>query len=96
MLSVFGYMTYGLVKTVNVWQQGAILEILSSSYTCKYAKGGEDGEARQRGGKIHGGTMTLVSWSDAASGDQSAQGKCRPGYVSGLTSPYAQGATSYR
>ena len=34
---------------------------------------------------MHGGTLSLVSWSDAAYGDLSQNGKCRPGYLIGIT-----------
>ena len=45
------------------------------------------------GEKLHCGTMSSVGRSDAASGDQWAEGKCRLGYVIGfmvstLTGPY--------
>ena len=40
---------------------------------------------------MHCGAMTLVGWSHAACGDQSAEGKCRLGYVNGLTSPTLKG-----
>ena len=38
-------------------------------------------------GKIHCGTAVLVCWSDAAFGNQLAEGKCRLGYVTGLMYP---------
>ena len=87
-----------LAKTVNAWQGAAILEYLSSSHVGKSAQGerGYGGEAmgeemRKGGGKIHGGTMALVGWSGAAYGDQSTMGKCRLGYVIGLTSSPVRG-----
>ena len=44
-----------------------------------------DGKIRRRNGKVHGGTLTLAGWSDTAYGDQPSTGKCRLGYVIGLT-----------
>ena len=49
------------------------------------------GELCNRGGKMHFGWMFLVGWSDAAYGGQSTEGKCRLGYVVGLTSSSLKG-----
>ena len=40
---------------------------------------------RTRGGRLHCGTASLVGWADAVFGDQSAEVRCRPGHVIGLT-----------
>ena len=40
-----------------------------------------------RGERVHCGSMSSVGWSDAASGGQLTEGKCRFGYAIGPTSP---------
>ena len=73
------YRINDLVETVEVWQQDAILMYFASPQMSKGAIGGEDGQMRQRGDKIHEGTMTLVGWPDTAYGDPSTMGKWRLG-----------------
>ena len=57
--------------------------------------GGYSGEAlddmRKMGEKMHCGAMSVVDWWDAVSGDQSAGGKCRLGYVIGPMSSSVTG-----
>ena len=43
-------------------------------------------DLRKRGEKLRHGTLSLVRRTDAAYGDQSAEGKCRLGHVIGLMS----------
>ena len=43
------------------------------------------------GEKVHGGTLSLVGWSDAAYGDLSQSGKCRLGYLIGVMSASLSG-----
>ena len=40
-------------------------------------------EYRARSEKVHCGPMTPAGWSGAAGGDQTREGRCRPGYVIG-------------
>ena len=79
------------VKTVKVWQQVASLKCLSSPRMSRHVRGDVDGRRRQRRETIHGGTMTLVGWSNAACGDRPTTGKCRLGYVIGLMSSTLRG-----
>ena len=46
-----------------------------------------DAKQRRSRENIRGDTMVLVGWSDAVYRDQSSLGKCRLGYVIGLTPP---------
>ena len=40
---------------------------------------------------MHGGTLSLVGWSDAAYGDLSQNGRCRLGYLIGIMSSSLSG-----
>ena len=40
---------------------------------------------------MHGGSLSLAGWSDAAYGDLSQNGKCRLGYFIGITSSSLSG-----
>ena len=80
------YRINDVAKTVKVWQEAAIWKFLSAAHMRQHAKGDVGGQMRKRGGNIYGGTMALAGWSDAAFCEQSAIGKCRLGYVSGLMS----------
>ena len=86
------YRINDLAKTVEVWREATVLKYLLSSHKGKPERGTEDGKLRQRSEKIHGGTRTLVGWSDAAYGDQSAMSKCPLGYVIGLMSSTLRGS----
>ena len=48
--------------------------------------GAVDGEMEARGGGVHCGLISSLGWSGAAYGDQSAEGKCRVGFLGGLMS----------
>ena len=72
-----------LVATAKARHQRAILEYFSFSHMGKHARGDAGGEKWQREETIHGGSITLVGWSDAAYSDQSAARKCRLGHVIG-------------
>ena len=85
------YRISDLVETVEVRQQAGVLKYLFSWHMDIHGRGDADGETRQRGEKIHSGTMTPTGWSDAAHGEQSANGKCRPGNVIGFTSSALRG-----
>ena len=75
-----------LARTVRVWQKFAALKCASSSHPGARAREDTDGRRRVGREKIHCGTMSLAGWSDAVRGDQSAEGRCRLGYVIGLMS----------
>ena len=77
------YRINDLAKTVEVWQEATTLKCLSSPHVGQPVRRNDDGEMMQRGGEIHEGTMTLVAWSAAACGHQSAMGKRRLGHVIG-------------
>ena len=75
------------------WQQATVLKYASSSKP-RRALGRSDKvqrDLRKRGERVHCGSMTLVGRSDAAYGDLSTDGKCRLGYVVGLTSSTSKG-----
>ena len=78
--------TNDLIKTTKEWRQAAVLEYASSPLFCAPARGDVDGGARAWGEKVHRGNASLVGWSGAANDDQSAEGRCRLGYVIGMTS----------
>ena len=73
-----------LVKAAKEWQQAAALKYASSSHLGQENLARRDANMRRRQGKIHGDTMTLVGWSDAAYGGQSKDGKRRLGFTCGL------------
>ena len=81
----------GLVKTVKVWQQATVLKSASPSHPWASALRDADGRMRARGDRIHCGAASLAGRPDAAYGDQSAEGKCRSGYVIGLASSSLNG-----
>ena len=85
------YRTNDLAKTDNVRRQATVTKHLPPSHAGRPERGMEDGKMRQRRERIRGGTMTIVGWSDAAHGDQSAMGKRRLGYVFGLMSSTLRG-----
>ena len=83
----------GLVRAAKAWQKAKVLRYASSSHPWK-SLGRNDklqGALQKRGEQVHGGSMTMVGWSDAAYGDQSTEGKCRLGYVIGLASSTLKG-----
>ena len=78
------YRINDVVKTAKKWQPAAVLKYVSSGNLGQenLALRGED--VRSRTENIHGNTMALVGWSDAAYEHQSGLRKCRLGYVIGL------------
>ena len=61
---------HGLVRAVKDWQQATVLKYAPPSHPWK-TLGRSDrvaGELKERGGQVHGGSMTMVGWSDAACG----------------------------
>ena len=75
------------------WQQATALKSASPSHPWKALGWGDKVKValRKRGGRVHGGSMTLVGWPDAAYGGQWAEGTCRLGYVIGLMSSTLKG-----
>ena len=80
------YRINDLMGTVKAWQTRAILQFASSSFPLFRPGPDTKGRHRARGGGLHGGTLTLAGWSDAAYGDLSQNGKRRLGYLIGITS----------
>ena len=80
-----------MVKTAQGLWQAAILKYAASSRPGVPAHRDANGRARSRGGWIRCETKTLVGWSGAAFGDQSAEGKCRLGHVVGPMSSTLSG-----
>ena len=75
------------------WQQATVLKYASPSHPWR-ALGRSDKaqeDLRKGGERVHWGLMTFFGWSDAAYGGQSTEGKCRFGYVIGLTSSTLKG-----
>ena len=85
------YRINDLVRTVKKWAAAPILKYASPSNPKGRKKGAVDGDMGARGGRVHCGTMSLVGWSGAVYGDQSAGGRCRVGHVSGLMSSTLDG-----
>ena len=77
------YRINSLMKTVKIGQPRAVLKYASSPYPLFPAGLDTRGRRRTRGEKVHGGTLSLVGWADAACGDLSQRGKCRLGYLIG-------------
>ena len=75
------------------WQPATALKYASSSHPWEPLGWGDkvQGALRKRGERFHGDSMTLAGWPDAAYGDQSAEGKCRLGYVIGWMSSTLKG-----
>ena len=80
------YRINALFKAVEIDQPRAVLKYASSSSPLFPAGSDKKGRHRVNGGKAHGGTLPLVGWSDAAYGKLSEDGRCRLGYIIGLTS----------
>ena len=79
-------------QTAKEWQVVTILMYASASRPLKPAVGAVDGQMKTPGERVHCGTMLLVGWSDAAYGDQSAEGKCRLGCLIGPMSSSLNGS----
>ena len=82
------YCINDLMKTAQVWRLPAVLKCASSSYLKEPARGDANSAVGARAGQVHCGTTSLVVWSDAACRNQSIEGRCRMGYVTGLMSSY--------
>ena len=80
------YRINDLAKTVRIWQPRTSLKFASSSFPLFSYGTDHKGRRRVKGERIHGGTRTLVGRPDAAYGDLSQNGRCRLGYVIGITS----------
>ena len=70
-----------MVRTEEAWQKATNLKYASSSRSNELTDGVVVGEMTARGERVHGRTMSLVRWSNAAYGDQSAKGKYPLGYI---------------
>ena len=79
------------MKTVKLWRKAAVSKYGSPAQQGKPGHGKENAQMRRRTETIHGGTMTVAGWSDAAYGGQSTLGKCRLRYVIGLMSSTLRG-----
>ena len=82
-----------LARVVEDWQQATVLKFASPSQP-RGALGWGDkvqGAPLKRGERIHGGSTTVVGWSDSVYGYQSTEGKCRSGYVIGFMSSTLKG-----
>ena len=80
------YRINDLIKTVKVRQLRAILKFASSSFPLIPSGPDTKGRHRAREERLQEGTLTLAGWSDATYGDLSQNGKCRLGYLIGITS----------
>ena len=81
------------VRVAQDWQQATAPQFASPSHPWKALGCGDRAQEdlRKRGDRVHCGTATLAGASDAACGDQSAEGKCRLGSVIDLMSPTLKG-----
>ena len=91
LLGIDIYHINDLIKTAKCWQPRAVLKFASSSNPLSPFEGGAFGRFRARGERIHKGAMTFVGRSDAAYGWLSEEGRCRLGYIVGLTSSSLSG-----
>ena len=75
-----------LARALKDWQQATALKYASPSNPRGALGRGDEakGALRKRGGWAHGGSMSLVEWSDSAFGRQSTEGMCRFGLAIGL------------
>ena len=80
------YRINALNKTAKIGQPRTVLKYASSPFLLFLSETDSRGRRRTRGEKVHGGTTSLVGWSDADFGDLPQNGKCRVGYLIGLTS----------
>ena len=85
------YRINDLIKTAKPWQTATALKYVSSSLQGGTSSNPKGEKPRQRQGGIHNCTTYLAGWPDAAFGDQSSLGKCRLGYVIGLTASTLSG-----
>ena len=74
------YQIGDLVKTAKARRKATVLGYAPTSYPKLSARGDVDGEIRKRVEEVHCGAMALAGWSDAAHGDQTSEGRRRPGY----------------
>ena len=63
------YRIHALIKSARTDQHRTPLKYASSSFPLSPAGSGTRGRQRVSGEKVHGGTLSLAGWSDAAYGD---------------------------
>ena len=80
-----------LVKALKEWLRATVLDSASARLSSSHARGDADGGMRASGEKVHCGTTTLAGWSDAADGEQTAEGRRRLGQMIGRVSSTHQG-----
>ena len=85
-------MTLTLIKVAKTDQPRTVLKNASSSFPLSPAGIDTMGRSRSNGERVHGGTLSLVGWSDAAYGDLSQRGRYRSGYLIAIMSSSLSGS----
>ena len=80
-----------LMNTVREWHTATIVTFASSSHSSEFARGGTDGEMRNRGEEAHSGSMALARWSHVAYEDEVRKACRRLGYGFCLVSSSPRG-----